>query len=132
MTSGKALKNELKVAIPSEYLYKQPSSNEKMSYTLVSLINHDGDSLDCGHYVSDAFDGSTGIWWHCDNYNITQINDLPKGVYYRETHKHTKKEKMMSGSTDILFFVYMRTSHLKKHRSNFSIIHNHIQNHSYK
>ena len=26
-TSGEALKNELKVAIPSEYLYKQPSSN---------------------------------------------------------------------------------------------------------
>ena len=27
MTSGEAVKNELKVAIPSEYLYKQPSSN---------------------------------------------------------------------------------------------------------
>ena len=48
-------KNELKVAITSEYLYKQPSSNENISYTLVSLINHDGDSLDCGHYVSDVF-----------------------------------------------------------------------------
>ena len=43
MTSGEAVKNELKVAIPSEYLYKQSSSNEKISYTLVSLINHDGD-----------------------------------------------------------------------------------------
>ena len=42
MTSDEALKNELKVAIPSEYFYKQPSSNEKISYTLVSPINHDG------------------------------------------------------------------------------------------
>ena len=50
-----ATKNELKVAVLSEYLFKQPSINEKISYTLVSLINHDGDSLDCGHYVSDIF-----------------------------------------------------------------------------
>ena len=54
-TSGGALKNEVKVAIPSEYLNKQQSSNEKISYTLVSLIKHDGDSLDCGHYGSDFF-----------------------------------------------------------------------------
>ena len=91
VTSGEALKYKLKVAIPSEYLYKQPSSNEKISYTLVLMINHDGDSLDCGHYVSDIFDSSTGIWWHCDDDNITQISDLPKWVYYQETHKITKK-----------------------------------------
>ena len=90
MTSDEALKNELKVAIPSEYLYKQPSSNEKISYTLVSMINHDGDSLDCGHYVSNVFDSSTGIWWHCDDENITQISDLPKGFCYRESHKKIK------------------------------------------
>ena len=62
-----ATKNELKVAIPSEYLFKQTSSNEKIPYTLVSLIKHDGDSLDCGHYVSDVFDSITGIWWHCSD-----------------------------------------------------------------
>ena len=55
-------------------------------------INHDGDLLDCGHYVSDVFDISTGIWWHCDDDNITQISDLPKGVYYSETHKHMKNK----------------------------------------
>ena len=77
-TTYVATKNELKVAIPSEYLYKQPSINEKISYTLVSLINHDGDSLDCGHYVSDVFDFSTGIWWNCDDDNIPKIVILPK------------------------------------------------------
>ena len=79
------------------------------------MIKHDGDSLDCGHYVSDVFDSSTGIWWHCDDDNTTQISDLPKGVYYRETQKLIKnKNKLMQGSTDILFVVYIRTSHLKK------------------
>ena len=75
----------LKLLTPFEYLYKHPSSNENISYTLVSLINHDSDSLDCGHYVSDVFDGSTGIWLHFDDDNITQISDLPKGVYSIET-----------------------------------------------
>ena len=84
-----ATKNEVKVAIPSEYMFKQPSSNEKISYTLVSLINYDGDSLDCGNYVSDVFDSSTGVWWHFDDDNITEISGLPKRVYYRETHKPT-------------------------------------------
>ena len=41
MTTGEAIKNDLKVAITFECLYKKPSSNEKISYTLVSLINHD-------------------------------------------------------------------------------------------
>ena len=93
MTSGEAVQNELKVAIPSKYLYKQPSSNEKISYTLVSLVNHDVESLYCGHYVSDVFDSNTEIWWHCDDDNITEISDLPEEVYYRETHKTTNKKK---------------------------------------
>ena len=100
-------KNELKVAIPSEYLYKQPSSNYKISYTLVSLINHDGESLDCGHYVSDVFDCSTGIWWHCDDDNITEISDLPKGVYHRETHKHTKNKNKSCQDQQMYYLLFL-------------------------
>ena len=75
--------------------------------------------MDCGHYVSDVFDSSTGIWYHCDDDNITEISDLPKGVYYKETHKPTKKiKKLMQGSTDVLFVFYIRTSHLTKHSYN--------------
>ena len=59
-------------------MFKQPSRNEKISYTLVSLVNHDGNSLDCGHYVSDVFDSSTEVWWHCDDDNITEISDFTK------------------------------------------------------
>ena len=115
-----ATKNVLQVAIPSEYLYRKPSSNEKISYTLVSLINHDVDLLDCGHYVSDVFDSSLGIWWHCDDDNITEISDLPKGVYYRETHKHTKnKNKSCQDQQMYYLLFFIRTSHLTKHSYNF-------------
>ena len=61
MTSGEALKNEPKVAIPSEQFYKQPSSNQRISYTIVSLMNHDVELLDCGHYVSDFLISAQGF-----------------------------------------------------------------------
>ena len=86
-TTFVAKKNEVKVGVPYEYMFKQQWSNERISYTLVSLINHDGESLDCGHYFSDVFDSRTEIWWHWDDDNITQVSDLPKGVFNRETHK---------------------------------------------
>ena len=53
---------------------------------------HGGDSLYCGQYVSDVFDTNTGIWWHCDYDNITQISDLPEGVYIRGSHKKDNKK----------------------------------------
>ena len=80
-------KNDLKVCLPFEYMIKHQSSNEKISYTLVSIVNHDGDSLNCGHYVSDVFDSSTGIWWHCDDDNISELSDIPEGVYYKKSDK---------------------------------------------
>ena len=53
------------------------------------LIIHDGDYLDCGHYVSGGFDTNKGIWWHSDDDNITKIIDLPDGVSIRESHKES-------------------------------------------
>ena len=87
MTTDQDLKNEHKVAIPLEFLYNIPLSNERISYTLVSLIMHDGDSLDRGHYVSYVFDTNTGILWHCDDNYITKTSDLTEGVYIRVIKK---------------------------------------------
>ena len=94
ITTFVSTKNEVKVCIPCEYMIKPQSSNEKISYTLISLVNHDGNSLDCGHYVSNIFDSSTGIWWHCDDENITELRNLPDGVYYRENHKPPFKKNV--------------------------------------
>ena len=113
ITTGEAVKKELKVAIALEFLYKKPSINEKISYTLVLMINHDGDSLDCVNYTSDVFNTNIGILWHCDDDNITQISDLPKGAYIGESHKKSKK-KVMVGSTYVIFVVYIITNHMRK------------------
>ena len=53
---------------------------------------YDGNYLDCGHYVSDDFDANTGIWWHCDDSNITEISDFSEGVYTRDSCKLTTKK----------------------------------------
>ena len=82
----RVIKNECKVEISSKYLIKKISSNEKISYTVVWLIMHDGNFLYFGHYVSDVFDANTGIWWHCDDFNITDICDSPKGIYTIEIY----------------------------------------------
>ena len=74
---------------------QKPSSNDKISYNLVSLINHDGDSLRYGHYFIDVFDNNNGIWWHCDEGNITKISDLSKGVYIRDIHKKICQAQQM-------------------------------------
>ena len=89
----------------------------------MSMVTNDGDSLDYGHYVGDIFDYNTGIWWHCDDTNITEIIDLTEEVYTGESNKLTKKKKLMSGSKDILFVVYIRTNHLIASSSIFPRIH---------
>ena len=54
ITTYVTTKNEVKVGIPSEYMIKLQSSNDNILYTLMSLIHHDGDPLDSGHYGSDV------------------------------------------------------------------------------
>ena len=119
MTTSEAIKNKLKVAIPLEFLYKQPSSKEKISYTLVSLINHDGESLYYGHYVSDVFDATTEIWWHCDDENITQISNLPRGVILERVTKK-KKEKWYVRINRCIICCLYQNKPSNKYRSVFS------------
>ena len=78
----------------------------------MSLIRHDGDYLDCGHYATDVFDSSIGILWHYDHANITEISDFPEVVYTRDSRKLTTTKQIISGSKDILFVVSIRKRHL--------------------
>ena len=53
----------------------------------MSLIIHGGNELDSRQYFSGVFYVNTGIWWHCDNDKITQINDFQK-LYITERVKN--------------------------------------------
>ena len=50
------------------------------------MIMHYMNSLDSLHYCIDVFDVNTGIWWHCDDDESTQIGEFPEGVYTRDIH----------------------------------------------
>ena len=113
MNTFQAIKITIKLQSHQNFSFKKSLVNEKVTYTLVSLISHYGESLDFGHYVSNYFYFNTEIWWHCDDANITEISAFPEGVYTRESHKQTKqKRKLISGSKDILFVVYIMIEHL--------------------
>ena len=99
----------------------------------MSLINHDGDSLDCGHCVSDAFDANIGIWWHCDDDNITQMSYLPKGVNIRKSHKKNKKKEKINVRLKICLICSLyQNNPSEKYSSTFSRIDQHVQNQSYE
>ena len=92
------------------------------------LSNHDGDSLDCGHYVSDIFDDITGIWWRCDDDNTTQISDFPKGVILERV---TKKSDVRLNRC-IICCLYQNNPFEKIQLYFISRIHQHVQNKSYE
>ena len=79
--------NQSKFVIPSYFFMKIPSWKEKIWYTLVSMIMHEGTLSVIGNYYNDVFDVKTVIWWHFDDYEITQISDFSEDVYTRESHK---------------------------------------------
>ena len=93
ITSSQDILHECKIAIPLIFSYKIPSSKVYISYTIVSQIMYDGDSLDYGLYVSDIFVTNPGIWCRSDDDNMTEISDLPKGVYIREIPKNNYNKK---------------------------------------
>ena len=74
----------------------------------MSLINRDGDSLDCGNYVSDIFMTTQEFGGTVMMTISLKIVILPKGVYIIESHKKTKREqKLMPGPTYIYIYIYL-------------------------
>ena len=115
--------NQCKVAIPSELFIAIPPRKENISYTLVSLIIHDVNSLDSGNFFSDVFDGNTGIWWYCSTVIMMKMiksEICQEVVYTRESPKQKDTNKRVApGSNKVLLLVYIRTSNLIASRSVF-------------
>ena len=82
----------------------------------MSLIMHDVKAMTCGHYVSGVSDANTGIWWYCDDDEITEMSVFPEGVHTREIHHKFTKRTLISGSVKMLLMVYIITSKLIEFR----------------
>ena len=57
----KSSKKNLRMEITSEYPFNFPQEMENVTYTLVFVNDHDGNSMSPGHYLCDILDFNTGI-----------------------------------------------------------------------
>ena len=97
MADCRAIKNECKIKILSEFLIKIPSRKENISYRLVLLIMHDCDSLDFTTVMflmpNQEYCGTTMMM------KSLKLLIFKEGVYTSEIHKkNITKKKVMSVS----------------------------------
>ena len=69
------------IEIPSEYLYNFTQDTEDVTYNLVYLNDHGGNSMSPSNYLYDTLYFNTGIWWYCDDDKITKLREIPYNVY---------------------------------------------------
>ena len=60
----------------TEYLFSISNKQVSDMYSLVSRINHDGNSMSTGNLYSYTIDFNTCVWWRCDVENMTQIKAM--------------------------------------------------------
>ena len=80
-----------------------------VTYTIVLVNNHDGNSMSTGQHLCDKLDFNTGIWWCCDDNNITQLRWIPEIVYSVAPYTTSgKKKKVMKGYENIVSMLYIK------------------------
>ena len=65
------------------------------------------------HWIVDIisvffFDPITGIWWHCDNDETTEISNFLEGIYTKDSHKNNINKKIISVQEKVLLMVCIR------------------------
>ena len=81
---------------------------EDVTYTLFYVYMLEGNSMSTGHYYCDILEFNTGIWWRCDDDNITQLRVISECFYsvapYPTSGKYNKTNVMKS--CDKIFLCY--------------------------
>ena len=81
ITGRHRVPKNLRIEITSEYPFNFPQEMENVTYTLVFVNDHDGNSMSPGHYLCDILYFNTGIQWRCNNDIITQLREITENVY---------------------------------------------------
>ena len=77
------------IAIPTEYVFNISNGQVSDISSLVSIIYHNGNSMSTGHYYSDILYFKTGVFWRCDDRNITKVKIIVYYCYSNVTLKYT-------------------------------------------
>ena len=80
MTTLTKKKLKTKIKLSSHITLPVTNEGEKSGeeYLLVSVLNHIGSSAYSGHYVCEAMDWGSGIWWKFNDEDVSLLGDGPK------------------------------------------------------
>ena len=80
-----------------------------VTYSLCAVQNHLGTTPHGGHYVAEVMDWITGVWWECNDSDITWMKDGPSASFDPEECSEEDREKV-TGSANAynLFYVEQR------------------------
>lgn len=113
MESFSKQKLTTKVLLP--HTLEVPVKNETKDYVLVAVQNHLGNSAHGGHYVANAMDWSTGVWFEFNDEDVDVLDDGPLSGFYpdqtTDSNEDTKPRKI-SGSADAYNLLYVEKSYL--------------------
>jgi len=87
------------------------SEEQATPYILCGVQNHRGTSAYNGHYVAEAMDWTTGIWFEYDDQTVTLLEDGPTSSYGIDDN--IEKEQVQ-GTSDAYNLFYVKQSFLRE------------------
>lgn len=112
MESFSKQKLTTKVLLPHKI--EVPVQDETKTYMLVAVQNHLGNSAHGGHYVANAMDWSTGVWFEFNDEDVDVLENGPVSAFYPDqipSDEDTKPRKI-SGSADAYNLLYVEMGYL--------------------
>lgn len=70
------LKSE-KIEIKAEKQKGNAVMRDPHTYRLIGIISHLGNSINSGHYISDAYDFERQVWFTYNDLQVSSINEIP-------------------------------------------------------
>jgi ubiquitin carboxyl-terminal hydrolase 48 len=103
-----------KVLLP--HTIKVPVQNESKTYMLVAVQNHHGNSAHAGHYVANAMDWSTGVWFEFNDEHVDVLENGPVSAFYPNQlpsdDDAKPRKKQISGSAVAYNLLYVEIGYL--------------------
>jgi ubiquitin carboxyl-terminal hydrolase 48 len=102
-----------KVLLP--HLLEVPLGDTKKTYTLVAVQYHLGTSAHGGHYVCNALDWNTGVWFEFNDEDVEVLESGPLSAFQPKTSNVTNGDKngrRISGSADAYNLLYVEKGYM--------------------
>jgi ubiquitin C-terminal hydrolase len=113
MESFSKQKCTTKVLLP--HTLKVPLKETHQIYVLVAVQNHLGNSAHGGHYVANAMDWSTGVWFEFNDEDVEVLDGPLSGFHPDQTDiSSDDSNRKISGSADAYNLLYVEKNYLSK------------------